>query len=114
MRIAGACRAYLGYIMAEKNLKDLFLHTLKDVYFAEHEILKALPKMAEAAQVPELRQAFETHRTQTEHQVERLNGVFAFLNEKPQGEPCKAIQGIIAEGQEVMKRLPGGRPSTPV
>ena len=52
--------------MAEKNLKDLFLHTLKDVYFAEHEILKALPKMAEAAQVPELRQAFETHRTQTE------------------------------------------------
>ena len=108
MRIAGACRAYLGYIMAEKNLKDLFLHTLKDVYFAEHEILKALPKMAEAAQVPELRQAFETHRTQTEQQVERLNGVFAFLNEQPQGEPCKAIQGIIAEGQEVMEAFAGG------
>ena len=94
--------------MAEKNLKGLLLHTLKDVYFAEHEILKALPKMAEAAQAPQLRQAFETHRAQTEQQVQRLNDVFALLNEQPQGEPCKAIQGIIAEGQEVMEEFAGG------
>ena len=94
--------------MAEKNLKGLLLHTLKDVYFAENEILKALPKMAEAAQAPQLRQAFETHRAQTEQQVQRLNDVFALLNEQPQGEPCKAIQGIIAEGQEVMEVFAGG------
>ena len=94
--------------MAEKNLKGLLLHTLKDVYFAEHEILKALPKMAQAAQAPQLRQAFETHRAQTEQQVQRLNDVFALLNEQPQGEPCKAIQGIIAEGQEVMEEFAGG------
>ena len=94
--------------MAEKNLKDLLLHTLKDVYFAEHEILKALPKMAQAAQRAELKEAFETHRAQTEVQVQRLNDVFALLNQKPEGEPCKAIQGIIAEGQEVMETFAGG------
>ena len=94
--------------MAEKNLKGLLLHTLKDVYFAEHEILKALPKMEEAAQSVELKQAFEAHRAQTEQQVQRLNDVFALLNEQPQGEPCKAIQGILAEGQEVMEEFAGG------
>lgn len=94
--------------MAETNLKDLFLHTLKDVYFAEHEILKALPKMTQAAQRPELKEAFETHREQTEVQVQRLDDVFALLSQQPQGEPCKAIQGIIAEGQEVMETFAGG------
>ena len=94
--------------MAEKNLKGLLLHTLKDVYFAEHEILKALPKMEQAAQSEELKKAFEAHRAQTEQQVQRLNDVFALLNEQPQGEPCKAIQGIIAEGQEVMEVFAGG------
>ena len=94
--------------MAEKNLKGLLLHTLKDVYFAEHEILKALPKMEQAAQSEELKKAFETHRAQTEQQVQRLNDVFALLNEQPQGEPCKAIQGILAEGQEVMEEFAGG------
>ena len=94
--------------MAEKNLKGLLLHTLKDVYFAEHEILKALPKMEQAAQSEELKKAFEAHRAQTEQQVQRLNDVFALLNEQPQGEPCKAIQGILAEGQEVMEEFAGG------
>ena len=94
--------------MAEKNLKGLLLHTLKDVYFAEHEILKTLPKMAQAAQRAELKQAFENHRKQTETQVQRLNDVFALLNEQAQGEPCKAIQGILAEGQEVMETFAGG------
>ena len=90
--------------MAEKNLKGLLLHTLKDVYFAEHEILKALPKMAQAAQSAELKEAFETHRAQTEQQIGRLNDVFGLLNERPEGVPCKAIQGILAEGQEVLGR----------
>jgi ferritin-like metal-binding protein YciE len=95
-------------LMAEKNLKDLFLHTLKDVYFAEHEILKALPKMAQAAQRAELKEAFGTHRAQTELQVQRLKDVFALLDQQPQSEPCKAIQGIIAEGQEVIQTFAGG------
>ena len=94
--------------MTEKNMKGLLLHTLKDVYFAEHEILKALPKMAQAAQSGELKQAFETHRTQTEHQIARLEEVFTLLGEKAQGVPCQAIQGIIAEGQEVMEEFAGG------
>ena len=94
--------------MAEKNLKGLLLHTLKDVYFGEHEILKTLPKMAQAAQSAALKQAFENHRKQTEVQVQRLNDVFALLNEQAQGEPCKAIQGILAEGQEVMETFAGG------
>src|SRR5690606_16137893 len=94
--------------MAEKNLKDLLFHTLKDVYFAEHEILKALPKMAQAPEHAELKKAFEVHRAQTEQQVRRLDDVFALLNQKPQAEPCRAIQGIIAEGQEVMETVAGG------
>ena len=93
--------------MAEKNLKGLLLHTLKDVYFAEHEILKALPKMAQAAQSAELKEAFATHRAQTEQQIGRLDDVFGLLNERPEGVPCKAIQGILAEGQEVMEEFAG-------
>ena len=94
--------------MSEKNLKGLLLHTLKDVYFAEHEILKALPQMAQAAQSAELKEAFETHRAQTEQQIGRLDDVFGLLNERPEGVPCKAIQGILAEGQEVMEGFADG------
>ena len=94
--------------MAEKNLKDLFLHTLKDVYFAEHEILKALPQMAAAAQTDGLKAAFETHRTQTEQQIRRLEDVFALLGQKAEGVPCEAIQGILEEGREVMDEFAGG------
>jgi ferritin-like metal-binding protein YciE len=98
----------LEHVMAEKNLKGLLLHTLKDVYFAEHEILKALPMMAQAAQSAELREAFETHRGQTQQQIGRLDDVFALLNERPEGVPCQAIQGILAEGQEVIEEFAGG------
>ena len=94
--------------MAEKNLKDLFLHTVKDVYFAEHEILKALPQMAAAAQTDGLKAAFETHRTQTEQQIRRLEDVFALLGQKAEGVPCEAIQGILEEGREVMEEFAGG------
>jgi ferritin-like metal-binding protein YciE len=94
--------------MAGKDLKDLLLHTLKDVYFAEHEILKALPEMAAKAQRPELKEAFEKHRAQTEGQVTRLEPVFGILGEKAQGVPCEAIQGILAEGREVAAEFAGG------
>ena len=94
--------------MAEKNLKDLLLHTLKDVHFAEHEILKALPRMVAAARTDELRAAFETHRSQTEQQIRRLEDVFALLGQKAEGVPCEAIQGILAEGREVMEGFAGG------
>ncbi len=94
--------------MADKDLKALFIHTLKDIYFSENAILKALPLMADAAQSPELKGAFGVHVKETEAQVKRLDKVFASLGEKPQGVECKAITGIIAEGQEVMEEFRGG------
>ena len=94
--------------MTEKNMRGLFLHTVKDVYYAEHEILKALPEMAAAAQRQELKAAFETHRGQTERQVERLEQVFRLLGEKAEGVPCEAIKGIVREGREVMEEFAGG------
>ncbi len=94
--------------MAGKDLKDLLLHTLKDVYFAEHEILKALPEMAAKARRPELRQAFERHRAQTQGQIGRLDQVFGLLGETAQGVPCEAIKGILEEGREVAAAFEGG------
>ena len=94
--------------MAEKNMKDLFLHTLKDVYFAEHEILKALPEMAMAARASQLRQALETHRSQTEQQIQRLEDIFGALDQKAEGVPCEAIKGLLEEGREVMQEFAGG------
>ena len=93
--------------MAEKNLKELFHDTLKDIYFAEKKILLALPKMAKAAQSSELRAAFEKHERETEEHVTRLEQVFEDLDETPRGRTCDAILGIIAEGQEVMKEFKG-------
>jgi ferritin-like metal-binding protein YciE len=91
----------------EKTLRDLFHDTLKDIYFAEKKILSALPKMAKAAQSEELRAAFEKHEGETEEHVERLEKVFAAIDEKPRGKTCDAIMGIIEEGQEVMKEYKG-------
>lgn len=89
--------------MAEKNLTDLFLHNLKDIYYAEKQIYKTLPKMAKAAESPELQDAFETHREETALQLERLEEVFKILEKRPQGVVCEAIQGIIEEGKETME-----------
>ena len=89
--------------MAEKDLKALFLHQLKDTYFAENAILKALPQMAEAAQSDELRGALAVHVKETEEQVKRLEQVFQFVGERPEGVGCKAIRGIIEEGQEIIE-----------
>ncbi|WP_421088579.1 ferritin-like domain-containing protein [Pseudochrobactrum sp. MP213Fo] len=93
--------------MAEKTLNDLFLDTLKDIYFAEKQILKALPKMARAAQSEESKTGFLQHRDETQGQIERLEQVFELLGKAARGKTCEAIQGIIAEGEEIMEEYKG-------
>ncbi|HZP10409.1 ferritin-like domain-containing protein [Methyloceanibacter sp.] len=88
---------------AAKSLEDLFVNLLKDIYFAEKQILKALPKMAKKADSDDLRQAFEHHLRETEGQVERLEQVFALCDLKPVAKTCPAIKGILEEGEEDMK-----------
>ena len=90
-----------------KKLDELFHDTLKDIYYAEKKILTALPKMAKAAQNPDLKAAFEKHETETVEQVSRLEQVFQILEKKPQGKKCHAIDGIIEEGQEIAKEYKG-------
>jgi ferritin-like metal-binding protein YciE len=86
-----------------RSLQDLFLHLLKDMYYAEKQILKALPKMAKKADSNELRMAFEHHLRETEGQVERLERVFSLCSKKASGKTCPAIKGILEEGQDDMK-----------
>ncbi len=93
--------------MAEKQLDDLFYDTLKDIYFAERQILKALPKMARAARSDKLKAAFEKHKEETQGQIERLQEIFELLGKRAQGKTCEAIQGIIAEGEEIMEDFKG-------
>jgi ferritin-like metal-binding protein YciE len=88
---------------ALKSLEDLFVHLLKDMYYAEKQILKALPKMAKKADSDELRQAFEHHLKETEGQVDRLEQVFELCGIKAAGKTCPAIKGILEEGAEGMK-----------
>jgi ferritin-like metal-binding protein YciE len=91
----------------DKHLNDLFLDTLKDIYFAEKQILKALPKMAKAAQSDKLRAAFEKHHGETEGQVERLEQIFELIDKPVRGKTCDAIQGILDEGKEIMEEYKG-------
>ncbi|QDL98368.1 ferritin-like domain-containing protein [Rhodopseudomonas palustris] len=91
----------------DKDLNDLFLDTLKDIYFAEKQILKALPKMAKAATSDKLRAAFEKHVAETEGQIERLEQVFELLEKPARGKTCDAILGIIDEGKEIMDEYKG-------
>jgi ferritin-like metal-binding protein YciE len=93
----------------EKTLEDLFLDTLKDIYYAEKQILKALPKMAAAAQDPKLKAGFEEHLTQTEGHVERLEQVFEIIGQPPKAKTCDAILGIIEEGKEIITDYKGTR-----
>jgi ferritin-like metal-binding protein YciE len=90
-----------------KKLDELFHDTLKDIYYAEKKILSALPKMAKAAQSDELRAAFEKHEAETEEQIIRLEKVFEEIEQKPQGKKCAAIEGILEEGQEIIKEYKG-------
>ena len=91
----------------DKGLDDLFLDTLKDIYFAEKQILKALPKMAKAASSGKLRAAFEKHHGETEGQVERLEKIFELIDKPARSKTCDAIQGILDEGKEIMDEYKG-------
>lgn len=90
--------------MAEpKALDDMFHDMLKDVYYAEKQVLKALPKMAKAAKSPELKKAFETHKAETQEHVERLGEVFELIGKSPRAKTCDAILGILKEGEAVIE-----------
>src|SRR3978361_369627 len=86
-----------------KTLEDLFLETLKDIYYAERKILVALPKMAKAAKSDQLRAAFEKHVGETQGQVERLRRGLKSTKQPPKGKACPAILGLVEEGEEVME-----------
>lgn len=90
-----------------KTLDELFHETLKDIYFAENKLTKALPKMAKAAQSRDLKKAFEKHASETKGHVARLEKVFKAIGKKPQGKTCPAINGLIKEGNEVAKDFKG-------
>ena len=88
--------------MQLKTLEDLFIHELKDLYNAENQITKALPKMAKAASSPELKAAFEEHLEQTRGQIARLDQVFEKLGRASSGVVCKAMKGLVEEGEEMV------------
>src|ERR1700687_4799090 len=88
--------------MPNENLKKLYVDELKDLFSAETQLLKALPKMAKAASSDELRTGFEEHLEQTRGHVQRLEQIFKELGEKPSGKKCKGMEGLVAEGQEMM------------
>jgi len=88
-----------------KKLKDLFHETLKDIYFAENKILKTLPKMAKAAQSRDLKAAFTKHERETKGQVRRLDRVFKMIGKPARGKTCAAIEGILAEGEEIIEEF---------
>ncbi|HET9224921.1 MAG TPA: ferritin-like domain-containing protein [Roseiflexaceae bacterium] len=89
--------------MKLNTLQDLLIEELQDIYDAENQILKALPNMAKAASAPQLQQAFEEHLRQTQTHVQRLDQVFQQFGAKSKGKTCKAMQGLIAEGEEMIK-----------
>jgi len=91
----------------EKTLDDLFLDTLKDIYYAEKQIVKALPKMAKAAQSPALKAGFEKHQAETEGHIDRLEQIFELLGKPARGKTCDAILGIIEEGKSIMDEYKG-------
>jgi ferritin-like metal-binding protein YciE len=89
--------------MEMESLRDLFVEQLKDLYSAENQIIKALPKMIKAASSEELKSAFQEHLEQTKGQVERLDQIFEELDESPRGKKCKGMEGLIAEGKELLE-----------
>jgi ferritin-like metal-binding protein YciE len=92
-----------GRAMPEKDLNALFLDTLKDIYYAEKQIYKSLPKMANAAESDQLRAAFEKHHDETENHIHRLEQIFELLHKPARGKKCDAIEGILDEGKEIME-----------
>jgi ferritin-like metal-binding protein YciE len=95
-------RRAMGWFSADmQTMKDLFLHSMQDIYYAEHQIEKALPDMVSKASDVELKKGFQTHLKQTRGQIKRLNQAFKKLKVKPQGTKCPAIDGIIDEANEI-------------
>ena len=84
------------------SLHELLIEEMKDLYSAENQLLKALPKMAKAASAPELKEAFTSHLEETRGQVERLEEIFEELEASPRGKKCKAMEGLIEEGKELI------------
>jgi len=89
-----------------KSLRELYVEELKDLYNAEQQILKALPKMMRAASDRELQRAFAQHEKQTQRQVKRLDRIFRQLGESPRGKKCKGMEGLLEEGKELMQERP--------
>lgn len=93
--------------MRESALKELYIDELRDLYNAENQLTKALPKMAKAATSDELRAGFEEHLEQTKGHVERLDDIFKELGEKPTGKRCKGMEGLVEEGEEMIEEQEG-------
>jgi ferritin-like metal-binding protein YciE len=98
------------FSMKLENLQQLFLKELRDLYDAEGQITEALPKMIDHAHNPQLKQALQAHLSVTKQQITRLDRVFQMLSEKPTGETCKGMKGVLKEGEEIVSA--GGDPST--
>lgn len=92
--------------MKFENLSELFLHEIIDLYDAEHQITKALPKMKKAASSADLQTAFQEHLGQTEGHIKRLEQVFEIIGKKPKRETCQAMKGLVAEGDDIIKENP--------
>jgi ferritin-like metal-binding protein YciE len=92
--------------MKENRLKHLYVEELKDIYSAENQMVKALPKMAKAATSSDLRAGFEEHLRQTQEHVARLEQIFNALGERPKGKKCKGMEGLVAEGAEMIEEHP--------
>ncbi|MET3790355.1 ferritin-like domain-containing protein [Aquamicrobium terrae] len=90
-----------------KTLADLFEHTLKDVYYAENALTKALPKVSKAVKNPDLKKAVDGHLKETKGQIETLKKVFGTIGVKPEGEKCDAIEGLIKESEGLMEEATG-------
>jgi len=89
--------------MEQNQLKELYVEELRDIYNAENQLIKALPKMAKASTSDELRAGFEEHLEQTKGHAQRLEQIFSALGEKPSGKKCKGMEGLIEEGKEMME-----------
>ena len=89
--------------MAIKTMQDLFVHTLRDIYYVEKKLVAELPRMAKKASDPELKKAFQDHATQTEEHVARLEEVFQLSNLQPRGEKCEALEGLLEEAKDLLK-----------
>ncbi|WP_448097544.1 YciE/YciF ferroxidase family protein [Luteibacter yeojuensis] len=94
--------------MAVKTIEDLFIHDLSDIYSAEKQLTKALPRLARAAAAPELKQAFETHLEETQGQVERIDQIVEALGIRLKRIKCAAMEGLVEEGKEVIEEIEAG------